>query len=570
MKVNTSKFFRLAALGAAGFAFIQSLTAADLLNGGFASKASWTGDFLAGNEGGNGWGTSYFGGTFPTDNTFASTVKGTVHQALSGSGNTFIEGVTYKISMSIFGASNWPSSTGSAIMWSLGFTADGTAVGRDHWFSDEFTASSVAAGNGGTIPNDHIVTIAPGSTGLRTVTFTYTATAADAGKVIGVQVGGKTQSRYTYATGAAVADDRYGMMDNVTFEMVGLPEITSFTSDADVIDGVPIRLMWEIGEADNLTTLTLDDGNGPVSVLNLTDLETGLGEKEVNPTQNTTYTLAANGVVLDTVTIYNGKIDSFTSDTVLAMGPDYEATLNWNVRPDAPTSVTISDGVNTVDVTADTLGGFGSRSFTVPTASTTFTLNLNNGSATKTVRVLRAVPANPDKFWINAETVYSGQSLTASWKDAGNANGSWVGVYKKGNLPGPVLSTQWSYINTLGGANGSRNFTGLAPGEYFAILFVDGEYTIEQGPVYFTVSGDLPPVETPPTITSFTRAGNICTIIWNSEADATYDLFATSDFSEWTLIQENIPSGGASTTATEDLGTLPNGIPSQRFYRLSR
>lgn len=561
MKPNLLKLIRLMATGIAGIVLSQSLQAAELLNGGFNSTAEWTspGTLKAGNEGGDGWSTSYFGGTFPTNNTFAAGVNGPVRQDLSGAGNTFLEGVTYKISMSIFGSSSYK--TDANVIWSLGFAADGDLLAGDHWFSEEFSASTVGAGNGGTIPDDHINTLASGNTGLRTVSFSYTATAADAGKVIGVQIGGDDPSPYVLAAGAPAPDDWYGMMDDVTFEIVGAPKITGFTSDIEIIDGIPFHLSWQITDTEFLTSLTLDDGSGPVDVLGDTD-EFGEGGKEVNPTENTTYTLTANGLFIDELTVYNGKINSFTNSSGIAVGPDYETLLTWDVTSVEPATVTISDGINTFDVSADTIGGYGSKVLTVPSASTIFTLDLNAGSAAEDLRVLRAVPADPDLFWLGANTFYQGDTPSVSWKDAANASGSWVGIYKPGDVPGPQLATRWTYITNSGGANGTFNVDGLAPGEYYAVLFVDDEYIIEQGPVTFTVSSEPPP---PP----FVRAGDTSIITWDSQPGATYNLFGSPDLAAWTLIQGNIPSGGIRTTATEDLGTLPGGVPANRFYRVA-
>lgn len=559
------KVLRIAAIG---LAMCHATHAAELLNGDFNSgKANWVGSFNAGDQGGNGWSSGYFDGGYPTNNTFATTVNGPIRQNISGSANTFVEGTTYTVSMAIFGSSNY--ATTAAVMWGLGFTADGTVVANDHWFSEEWTPSTVGAGNGGTIPDDHITTVGGGSTGLKTVTLTYTATAADAGKVIGIQLGGN-QSKYTVLAGLPADVGYYGMMDSVTFAVIGVPTISTFSSEITVIDGMPFHLEWDIADPAYLTGLTLDDGSGPVSVLADTDPLTGHGDLEVDPTQNTTYTLTANGGSSRSLTITNGKINSFTSNTILATGPDYQTTLSWSVQPGEPVSVTISDGTTTTDVTADTSGGYGSRVFTVPTASTTYTLDVNNGSVTRTLKVLRAVPGDPDRFSLNLETVYAGESLTASWQNAGNASGSWVAIYKKSDLIGVQFATTWQYISAHGGATGSNTFGGLPPGEYYAVLFVDGNYTIEQGPVHFTVSALTRPPVAPFAVTSSTRVGNSFSVTWNSEPGATYDVYASSDLVNWDLIEDNKPSGGTSTTTTEDLSTLPNGVPAARYYRVAR
>jgi hypothetical protein len=124
--------------------------------------------------------------------------------------------VTYTLGAKIFSAGAYGSARDSSTLWSLALTANGTPVAIDHWFSDEFQASTAGAGNGGNIPANRIVQVTASSNGLTTVTLTYTATAADAGKTIGIQLGGDTQSKYTLAPGAPGREDYYGMMDSIT------------------------------------------------------------------------------------------------------------------------------------------------------------------------------------------------------------------------------------------------------------------------------------------------------------------------------------------------------------------
>jgi len=583
IRTAAAKLFRLASLGVAGLALCQALQAADLLNGGFDSVNGsdanyWSsggspagalpGTIRGGNAGGFGWSSGYFGGTYPTNNTFASTVGGPVRQDLSGADNTFVEGVTYAVSMQIFGSSNYGQNTPT--MWSLAFTGDGTVVKRDHWFSDEFAASAVSAGNGGTIPDDHIVNVGPGgSTGLKTVTITYTATAADAGKVIGVQLAGPTQTLYTLASGAPSPSDYYGMMDTVTFSVGGPPPILlSFTDDSDLAEGQPINFSWSIENPGSIQTLTLDDGSGPVDVKPNTDTGTGIGGIQLSPAANTTYTLTLNGTGIRTLAVKTAKISSFTSNVPFVTGPDYKATLNWNIEAAPGSTVTISDGTNTTDVTANTVDGVGTADFVVPSSFTIFTLNVNNGTATSTARVVRSMPSDPDKFSVNLDTVYTNDTFTVSWKNSGNASGSWVAVYKLTDTTGVQYATQWQYISGYGGATGSINFSGLAPGQYYTVLFVDGNYTIEQGPIVFTVTGTTRPL--PLAVTSFSRFGDTCYLTWNSEPGATYDIFASDSLDTWETIQANYPSTGTITNYSEDLDQLPDGPPAKRFYRISK
>jgi hypothetical protein len=589
MKIHIPKFFRLAVLGAAGLGFVQSLMAANLMNGNFSGATSnqanyWsstgnppgatTGKIRGGNNGGNGWTTSYFGGSYPTDSTFATTIElGAVRQNLSGAGNTFVEGVTYTATMSIFGSSTYKNNTN--VMWSLAFTGAGTVVASDHWFSDEFTAQSVA--NGGNIPDDHIVTVAAGSTGLRTVTLTYTATAADAGNLIGVQLGGDTQSKYAMVGTAPTPDDYYGMMDNVTYSS-NAANLQAFTSDQTAVDGQGFYLNWTIQNPAQMTTLTLDSGSGPVDVKPDTDTETGAGMFFVNPTTATTYTLTLNGDQQTQVTVQAGKALSLTRDANVrvAVAPDYEVTLNWSVQP-IGASVSLSDGVTSVDVTADTdpETGVGSKTVTVPNPSTTFTLSVNGSPLVATTRVLREA-SNSAAFSVSSASVEDGQQITVTWTGAAGGATDWIGIYAIGETPGGnnEYSDDWNYLNGtrtpgVGPADGSMTFT-MPVGNYYAVLLLNDGYTVAQGPLLFSVVTP-PPVDEPIKVISITKGANSVTLVWESKADVAYSIYGTDDLQgdplvDWDEVSIELPSDGDGTTDFTE--TFESGAPSHRFYRI--
>jgi hypothetical protein len=132
--------------------------------------------------------------------------------------DTFVAGVTYTLSVDIFGPGGYSDST----MWSLGIFARNqanadTMLNLDHWFLGPGTGyqpHTIGAGNGGNIPNDHII-----ARGVKhTVSVTFTATAAIAGQRIGISLAGTTQSKYTLATTPAppALNAWYGHYDNVS------------------------------------------------------------------------------------------------------------------------------------------------------------------------------------------------------------------------------------------------------------------------------------------------------------------------------------------------------------------
>lgn len=577
MKIPLLKWLRLATFGLAGFALSQSAAAATPLpvsNAGFDTATgnladAWNsngGSMRGGNEGGYGWNASYFGGTFPTNNTFATTLNGPVRQDLA---STFAAGATYELKVDLFSSSTY--NAGNSRMWTLALTADGMVVAIDQWFSDEFAAQRVS--NGGAIPDDHIITVNSGSTGLTTAKLSFTVPPAYAGQTIGIQLGGDVSSVYPLASGSPATDDYYGMMDNVSLTVSEelIAAVDSFYTDALVV-GAPLTLSWTIVNPSVLTSLTLDDGSGPVSVIANTNGTTGEGFITVNPTVTTTYTLTANGGSSKQVTISGGEISSFTSSTKLATAAGgHQVTLDWQVYPPDLT-VKISDGTTTFDVTGDTdeFSGSGSRVFTVPNTTTTFTLDLNQASDTATVTVLREAASTP-ALSLNKSTFTAGEATTVTWSGVTGNPDSWIGIYNTNQIPQTNYSLQWNYLNgtrTAGGNHpaGTMSFT-LPAGNYYAVLFVDEGYTIEQGPIAFSVVDPLQELK----VVSIRRTGNLVTIEWQSNAGRQYDIYASDTLeadpeTTWDRILNAHPSAGSGTTTfTEE---LPDPAPTRRFYRI--
>lgn len=582
MTLKNWKSLHLAAFAFCSFA-LGGHAIADVLNGGFVTATSnladnWNtlgGSVRGGSQGGYGWTTSYFGGAYPTNDTFCSTMAGPVRQDLAGSDSTFVEGTTYTIQAALFSASNYTSSNTAKIMWSVALTANGTAVARDQWFSDEFSGQTVA--NGGNIPNDHILQVTSTSTGLKMVTIAYTATAADAGKVIGVQLGGDTALKYTLGAGAPVPDDYFGMMDSITVSASSAAILTQFSSDKTVIDNNPVTLSWTVANPASMASLSLSDGSGSVDVIPNTNATTGVGSITFSPAATTTYTLTLNGTSSLQCSVSGGTIGSFTSGRGLSLLKDgNQVVLSWQVQPMAPASLTLSDGSSTFDVTSLTnpATGVGTGLFAVPSTTTNFTLNLNYGSSTKSLRVQREA-ANSGAFTLDKVKYAVGETTIATWSGVTGNPDSWVGIYTASSQVVVQYSTQWNYLNgtkTTGGniPSGSMGFT-LPEGEYYAVLFLDGGYTVEKGAIFFRVTN--PANEVPETfkmVSSSLSEGNF-NLTWESKAGYVYRIYTSPTLAgnpeqDWQLLENAWPSQGDGTTSYADV--LPIPAPEKRFYKI--
>jgi hypothetical protein len=194
------------------------------------------------------------------------------------------------------------------------------------------------------------------------------------------------------------------------------------------------------------------------------------------------------------------QITAFTASTNFATGAP--VTLSWNItNAGQVTSLTVGDGVNPpVDV-------LGQTSLAVsPAVNTEYTLDVNSGTATAT-RIVMVATGNSAAFSIDKTGYAVGEATEVTWAGATANPDSWIGIYEASRTPNAQVSNQWNYLNgtrTAGGSvpEGSMFFT-LPAGEYFAVLFVDEGYTIEQGPIRFSVAE---PVEEPIKVVSHGKA----------------------------------------------------------------
>jgi hypothetical protein len=127
----------------------------------------------------------------------------------------------------------------------------------------------------------------PGSTLWFYVNGTRTATSGIANGSVSFTSPGLANGEWS---AHFLANDGYTpITGKVDFEVANVTTIQSFGPDHQFIDdGLPITLSWTVIESDPpLTSLTLDDGSGPLSVL-------GQSSLEVNPAVNTEYLLTLN------------------------------------------------------------------------------------------------------------------------------------------------------------------------------------------------------------------------------------------------------------------------------------
>ncbi len=87
-----------------------------------------------------------------------------------------------------------------------------------------------------------------------------------------------------------------------------------------------------------------------------------------------------------------------------------------------------------------------------------------------------------------ADSYPVGGTVTINYSNGPNLTKDWIGIYKMGQVPGSANpSAMWSYVNT---AAGTKNFTGLPKGYYYATYLLEDGYTQIGEKVFFKV-GDI-------------------------------------------------------------------------------
>lgn len=111
-------------------------------------------------------------------------------------------------------------------------------------------------------------------------------------------------------------------------------------------------------------------------------------------------------------------------------------------------------------------------------------LNWSEWSSPLSFQVSGSVDADP-VISLNKQSYLPNETIRVSYANApGNAK-DWIGIYKKGDVPGMNSSSQWAYIS--GNSNGTVSFNIAESGEYFVALFENDGYTELTERIYFWV-----------------------------------------------------------------------------------
>ena len=354
-------------------------------------------------------------------------------------------------------------------------------------------------------------------------------------------------NKTVYQVGEAITATWSGRVAPTTTDWIGIyPRNLS-----GVPDGSPGSTIW------NYTNGTQTAGSA-LAAGSITFTNPGLPRGDW-----TAYFLAADGYqILGTFqfTVANSpRIIGFTADHAF-INDGTPITLSWVVDPGdgSVQTLTVSDGTNVSNVVGlDVLE-------VSPQQNTTFTLTLN-GTVTAQARVFRD-GGNSNAFSIGAIHLTTGGQFNATWNGTSGNSNSWVGIYRAGDVPGPVAATYWNYLNgtkTAGGAirpNGTLGFT-PTKGDYYAVLFTDSGYTIEQGPIRFSVIDEQIKSF---AVSNFGQDGGDMRLDWNSLPGEIYDVLSSTNLTDWQNEVENIRASSTSSSVF----MAPTPADPQRFFRV--
>lgn len=94
------------------------------------------------------------------------------------------------------------------------------------------------------------------------------------------------------------------------------------------------------------------------------------------------------------------------------------------------------------------------------------------------------LPPPPATFSANKGQYFDTEPVVLTWANTPGGAKDWIGIYKAGQTPGPNPSLKWSYV---AGTSGSKSFTGLAAGDYFAAFLLNDGYAEAAPRVSFKV-----------------------------------------------------------------------------------
>lgn len=184
---------------------------------------------------------------------------------------------------------------------------------------------------------------------------------------------------------------------------------------------------------------------------------------------------------------------------------------------------------------------------------------VNDGHFGIAGRVAFSVGERITQVEMASAVVQPGDDFTVSFSGGPGIAKDWMGLFRKGETPGPDPLTAYLYVD--GRVDGSVTFEQpeLPPGEYFVALFTDDSYTEVSNRFYFSVAGNE---ELKVEESKLDESGMM--LAWLSRAGVEYEVEASEDLKTWESVGV-IDGTGARVEAL--LPADPEAV-GRRFFRV--
>lgn len=162
---------------------------------------------------------------------------------------------------------------------------------------------------------------------------------------------------------------------------------------------------------------------------------------------------------------------------------------------------------------------------------------------------------------MNGATVDPGEGFTVNFRNGPGTPKDWMGIFKKGDVPGPDPLTAYLYVD--GQTTGSVTFErpDLPPGNYWVALFLNDSYTEVSNRFAFSVPGN----EKLKLQKNLLGAGGMM-LAWWSRAGVDYQLQRSADLEEWTTVRTVAGTGGLMEERIE----ADPGEDGESFFRVRK
>jgi hypothetical protein len=185
---------------------------------------------------------------------------------------------------------------------------------------------------------------------------------------------------------------------------------------------------------------------------------------------------------------------------------------------------------------------------------------VNDGYFGIAERVVFSVGSEITLVDMESTVVEPGEDFTVTFSDGPGIAKDWMGLFRKGDVPGPDPLTAYLYVD--GRTEGSVTFElpDLPPGDYFVALFTDDSYTEVSNRFFFSVPGN----EELKLEESRVDESEVM-LAWQSRAGVEYDIEASVDLDEWATVLTMDGTGGRM----EAVVPIDSADEPQRFFRVT-